>query len=130
MASIFTKIINKEAFCYKIAENNFCIAFLDLFPLKKGHTLVVPKLEVDQLFYLPKYYYNEVMNFSYEVAKAIQKAIICKRVALAVLGMEIPHAHIHLIPVDLESDFDFKKEKMNLNDLEMNEVVNRILKFI
>lgn len=126
MSSIFTQIINREVPCFKIAENSFCIAFLDISPLKKGHTLVVPKLEIDQLFHLPKKNYFKLMSFSYEIAQAIQKTIICKRIGIAVLGMEIPHAHIHLIPLDSEDDLNFKNPKLNLSTEEMKNIMKKI----
>lgn len=128
MSSIFTKIINKEIRCFKIAENDFCIAFLDLYPIKKGHTLVVPKLEVDLLFHLPKKNYFKLMDFSYQIARSIQETISCKRVGLAVLGLEIPHAHIHLIPLDKESDFNFQNPKLDFTIQEMKDIAKKISK--
>lgn len=126
MPSIFTKIINKEIPCYKIAENQFCIAFLDIFPLKKGHTLVVPKLEVDKLFDLPKEHYNKLMDFTYDVANALEKSIDCKRVGVTVLGMEVPHAHIHLIPLDSENDMNFKNPKLKFTEQEFKNIAELV----
>jgi histidine triad (HIT) family protein len=100
MASIFTKIIKGEIPCYKIAENESCFAFLDIMPLEKGHVLVVPKKEVDYIFDLDNDTYNELWSFSAQIAKAIDKAIPCKRVGVGVVGLEVPHAHIHLIPLN------------------------------
>jgi histidine triad (HIT) family protein len=126
MSGIFTKIINKEIPSYKVAENDYCYAFLDINPLTKGHTLVVPKLEIDQLFDLPSNEYNELMQFSRTVAIAIKKAINCKRVAVVVLGFEVPHAHIHLIPIDFEDQVNFSNPRVKLSPLEMKETANII----
>lgn len=98
MASIFTKIVNGEIPSYKVAENENYYAFLDINPLAKGHTLVIPKMEEDYIFNLPSDVYNGLWEFAGTVAKAIDKAVPCKRVGVAVLGMEVPHAHIHLVP--------------------------------
>jgi histidine triad (HIT) family protein len=127
MSSIFTKIINKEIPCYKIAENEYCIAFLDIFPLKKGHILVIPKLEVDQLFDLPKEQYNKLMDFAFDIAQALGKSIDCKRVGVTVLGMEVPHAHVHLIPLDSENDMNFKNPKLKFSEQEMNNIAELII---
>ena len=97
--SIFTKIINGDIPCYKVAENDNFIAFLDINPNAKGHTLVVPKKEENKIFDLPKEDYLELMEFSYKVAKAIEKAISCERIGMSVIGLEVPHAHLHLVPV-------------------------------
>jgi histidine triad (HIT) family protein len=126
MSGIFTKIINKEIPSYKVGENDLCYAFLDINPLTKGHTLVVPKLEVDQLFDLPSNDYNELMLFTRTVAIAIKKAINCKRVAVVVLGFEVPHAHIHLIPIDFEDQVNFSNPRVKLSPMEMNEIANSI----
>lgn len=126
MASIFSKIIAGEIPCYKIAENESCFAFLDIRPLKKGHTLVVPKLEVDQLYQLPKEDYRNLQDFAYDVAQAIQKAIPCKRIGSAVLGMEVPHAHIHLIPLDQEGDLNFKNLPIQLEREEFEDIARLI----
>ena len=98
MTSIFTKIINNEIPCYKVAETENCFAFLDINPNAEGHTLCIPKQEVDNLFDLDTKLYNELMMFSKKVAKALKKAIPCERVAMSVIGLEVPHAHVHLIP--------------------------------
>ena len=111
MASIFTKIANGEIPSYKVAEDENYYAFLDINPLAKGHTLVIPKLEEDYIFNLPAETYAGLWNFANRVAKAIDIAVPCKRVGVAVLGMEVPHAHIHLVPLQSEQDLDFRKEK-------------------
>jgi histidine triad (HIT) family protein len=115
MASIFSKIVAGDIPCYKIAENNRYLAFLDISPLKKGHTLVIPKKEVDYLFDLDPETYSGLMDFSREVAEGIKKAVPCKRIGLAVIGLEVPHAHIHLIPINSENDMNFRNEKLVLS---------------
>ena len=108
MASIFTKIISGEIPSYKIAENDNFIAFLDINPNTKGHTLCVPKKEVNKIFDLEKDTYSELMAFSYDVAKAIEKTVSCKRVGMAVIGLEVPHVHVHLIPINEMRDMTFQ----------------------
>lgn len=115
MASIFSKIVAGDIPCYKIAENERYLAFLDISPLKKGHTLVIPKKEVDYLFDLDKDTYAGLMDFAREVAEGIKKAIPCKRIGLCVIGLEVPHAHIHLIPINSENDMNFRNEKLTLS---------------
>jgi len=126
MASIFTKIINDEIPSYKIAEDDNYFAFLDINPLKKGHTLVIPKTEVDYLFDLDDDVLAGMMKFSKKIAKAIDKSIDCKRVGVVVLGMEVPHAHIHLIPLEKESDASFNQPKLKLSEEEFKETAERI----
>ena len=126
MASIFSRIIAGEIPCYKVAEDDNYFAFLDIHPITKGHTLVVPKHEVDYLFNLDDDEYKGLMLFAKKVAKALEKAIECKRVAVAVLGLEVPHAHIHLIPIQTEKDMDFFREKLSLPAQEMNDIATRI----
>lgn len=117
MASIFTKIVNGEIPAYKVAENDAYLAFLDVNPNAKGHTLVIPKKEENKLFDLSKEGYSELMSFSYRVAKAIEKTIPCKRVGLSVIGLEVPHVHVHLIPLNNMEDIQFtKKIKMAQED--------------
>lgn len=111
MASIFTRIINGEIPCYKVAENENFIAFLDINPLTEGHTLVVPKIEEDYIFDLDDKTLGDMMAFAKKVAAKIKEVTACKRVAIAVLGMEVPHAHMHLIPMNSEGDVDFKKAR-------------------
>lgn len=125
MASIFTKIINNELPAFKIAENEHFLAFLDAFPVVKGHTLVIPKKEVDKIFDLDKDTYSELMNYAYEIAQAMEKVIPCKRVGMAVVGLEVPHVHVHLIPLNQMSDMDFSK-KIQLTKEEMAEIAEKI----
>jgi len=122
MASIFTKIINSEIPCYKIAETDFYFAFLDINPLHKGHTLVIPKMEVDDLFDLPDEVYTGLLTFAKNVAAAIKQTIPCNRVGVAVVGLEVPHAHIHLIPINAIHDIDFTKKRIPLSKEEFEEI--------
>ena len=125
MASIFTKIINGEIPCYKIAETDDFFAFLDINPNSKGHTLCVPKKEVDKIFDLDEATYNGLMQFSRRIAIAIEKAIPCKRVGMTVIGLEVPHTHVHLIPLHTMENARFiQKEK--LSSEEFVEVANAI----
>lgn len=126
MATIFTRIIQGEIPCYKIAENDDFFAFLDINPLAKGHTLVVPKRETDYLFNLDDEELAKMMVFAKKVAAAIEKAMPCKRIAVAVIGLEVPHAHIHLVPITNEGDLDFKKEHLKLSQEEFLDVQKRI----
>lgn len=112
MASIFSRIVAGEIPSYKVAEDQHHYAFLDINPLTEGHTLVIPKKETDYIFDLEPAEYAALQLFAQRVAKAIKKAVPCKRVGVAVLGMEVPHAHIHLVPLNSESDLDFRKEKL------------------
>jgi len=125
MSSIFTKIINGEISCYKIAENDDFFAFLDIHPNAKGHTLVVPKKEVNKLFDLDDKTYLGLMNFSKKVALAIEKSVSCDRVGMTVIGLEVPHVHVHLIPLNSMNDIDFK-HKVNLNEEEFKAIANKI----
>ena len=119
MTSIFTKIVNGDIPCYKIAETDDFFAFLDINPNAKGHTLCIPKKEVDKIFDLDDATYNGLMSFSRKVALAIEKAIPCKRVGLTVIGLEVPHAHVHLIPLHTMEDARFiKKEKLSSEELQ------------
>jgi len=126
MATIFSKIINGEIPSHKIAENEHYYAFLDINPLKKGHTLVVPKEETDYLFDLDDQTLGGMTVFAKRIARAIDRVIKCKRVGVVVLGMEVPHAHIHLIPLDKESDASFTQPKMKLSDEELEEIAEKI----
>lgn len=126
MPSIFSRIIAGEIPCHKVAENAHCIAFLDISPLKEGHTLVVPKKEVDDLFDLADVDYNELLSFTKKVATALKKATACKRVSVAVLGFEVPHAHIHLIPIDHEGEANFRNPKVKLNPEEFETIRKKI----
>ena len=126
MATIFSRIIQGEIPCYKIAENDRFFAFLDINPLSKGHTLVVPKHETDYIFNIEDEELGQVMVFAKHVAQAVEKAMPCKRIAVAVIGLEVPHAHIHLVPISSEGDLDFKKEHLKLTPEEFLEVQKRI----
>ena len=127
MATIFSRIVKGEIPCYKIAEDERFFAFLDINPVMKGHTLVIPKREDDYIFNLTDDEIGAMMVFAKKVAKAIEKAVPCKRIGVAVIGLEVPHAHIHLIPITQEGDLDFKKEHVHLNEAEFLEVQKRIV---
>ena len=129
MSSIFTKIINKDLPCYKIAETRNCFAFLDINPNVIGHTLCVPKKEVDLIFDLDPKLYNELMDFSRTIAIAIKKAISCERVSLTVVGLEVAHAHVHLIPLNSIEDLNFSRKK-KLVDKDFIEISSKIRRFI
>jgi len=124
--TIFSKIINGEIPCYKIAEDDYFFAFLDISPMTKGHTLVVPKIEEDYIFNLEDDVLAKMIVFAKKAATAIQKAIPCVRVGVAVLGMEVPHAHIHLVPLNKEADLNFRNPKLTLTPEEMNAIALRI----
>lgn len=126
MASVFTRIVNGEIPSYKVAENENYYAFLDINPLAAGHTLVIPKHEVDYIFDLESEEYAGLWKFAQKVAKAIDSAIPCKRVGVAVLGMEVPHAHIHLVPLQSEGDLDFRKEKQQRTSDEFAAIAGKI----
>ena len=124
--SIFTKIIKGEIPCYKIAEDDRFIAFLDVFPIKKGHTLVVPKVQIDYVFDLDDSLLSDLMIFAKKVAQKMQRAISCERIGIAVIGLEVPHAHIHLVPLDTVGDIDFSQPKLQLSAMEMTEIADSI----
>ncbi len=126
MATIFTKIINGEIPCYKIAENDKFIAFLDIFPVSKGHCLVVPKQEVDYFFDLDDETISEMNLFAKPIAKALGEVIDCKRVAVLVLGLEVPHAHMHLIPFNKEADINLSNPKLKFSQEEFEEILEKI----
>lgn len=126
MAGIFSKIVNGEIPCYKVAEDENYLAFLDIFPLATGHVLVIPKAEIDYLFDLDDQKFSGLMLFSKKVALAIKKAIPCKKVGVAVLGLEVPHAHLHLVPLNSESDINFSKPKLKLTVTEFTEIAAKI----
>lgn len=127
MSSIFTKIINGEIPAYKIAENDHFIAFLDAMPLVKGHTLVIPKKEVDLIFDLESEDYKNLWSFAQDVAKKVKNAVPCVRIGVAVVGLEVPHAHIHLIPLQKVEDMNFKNERLKLSVEEYTEIQNSII---
>ena len=126
MASIFTRIINGEIPCYKIAEDDNYFAFLDIFPLAKGHVLVVPKIEVDYIFNLDDDILSGLTLFAKKVALAIEKAVPCERVGVAVIGLEVPHAHVHLIPLNQVSDINFSRPKLKLEKEELEQIAAAI----
>lgn len=128
MASIFTKIVRGEIPSYKIAETENYYAFLDINPLAKGHTLVIPKQETDYLFDIDDELYKGLFGFAKKVARAIEKEINCKRIGVAVLGLEVPHAHIHLVPINSIYDIDFKQPKLKLSEEEFEQTANKIRK--
>jgi histidine triad (HIT) family protein len=126
MASIFTKIINGEIPSYKIAEDENFYAFLDINPVAKGHTLVVPKKEIDYLFDLDDATLGGLHVFAKKIAKAIEKSVPCRRIGTAVVGLEVPHAHLHLIPINKISDLSFEKAKLKFNELEFKDLLEKI----
>lgn len=127
MSSIFTKIINGEIPAYKIAEDEHHIAFLDAMPLVQGHTLVVPKKEVDLIFDLESEEFKNLWGFAQNVAKKIKNAVPCVRIGVAVVGLEVPHAHIHLIPINKVEEMNFKNERLQLSAEEYADIQNSIL---
>ena len=129
MATIFTKIINGEIPCYKIAENKNCFAFLDIRPIVKGHTLVIPKQEIDYIFDIDNITLSEMMLFAKKISTALQQVVPCKRIALMVLGLEVPHAHIHLLPIQSEAEFNIKN-KQSFPDNEMKAIAQAVQKHI
>ena len=128
--TIFSRIISGEIPCYKIAEDDRFFAFLDINPLSKGHTLVIPKLEENYIFNLDDDMLSGITLFAKKVAIAIEKSIPCIRVGVAIIGLEVPHAHIHLIPINQESDMNFKNPKLKLSSEEMAEIADKIRKNI
>jgi histidine triad (HIT) family protein len=126
MASIFTKIISGEIPAYKIAEDDNYLAFLDVFPLVVGHTLVIPKKEIDYIFDMDDDLFNGLHLFSKKIARAVEMAIPCKRVGVAVIGLEVPHAHIHLVPLNVMNDINFSRPKITVSKEVMEETLQRI----
>lgn len=125
--TIFSRIIAGEIPSYKIAENEKFFAFLDIFPLREGHTLVVPKNETDNLFDLPRDYLSEILVFAQPIAKAIEKSFKCNRCGISVIGLEVPHAHIHLIPINSANDLNFTQEKPKASDEQLRKVQEKII---
>jgi histidine triad (HIT) family protein len=125
--TIFSKIIKGEIPCYKIKENENFLAFLDVFPLVKGHVLVVPKIEVDKMFDLPENYLQEILSFAKPIAAAIEKSFDCRRCGISVIGLEVPHAHMHLVPMNSADDLNFTREKLKVAAEEMKEIQGKIL---
>ena len=126
MPSLFSKIVAGEIPCHKVAEDENYLAFLDIFPLKKGHTLVIPKKEVDYIFDLDSTTYAGLMSFAARVAKAIDKTMDCKRVGVSVVGLEVPHAHVHLIPIQGVHDMNFTNEKLKFSKAEFEQIAASI----
>ena len=127
MASVFTRIITGEIPSFKIAEDENHFAFLDISPLAKGHTLVIPKKETDYIFDIETEDYKNLWAFARKIAKALEKAVPCKRIGIAVIGLEVPHAHIHLIPMNKVSDMNFANPKLKFSDNEMTAIVQKII---
>jgi len=126
MPSIFTRIVNGEIPCYKVAEDDHFLAFLDINPLAVGHTLVIPKKETDYIFNIADAEYSSLFLFAKKVAMAVEKVVPCKRIGIAVLGLEVAHAHIHLIPINTIYDIEFSKPKLSLSKEEFLELVGKI----
>ena len=126
MPSIFSKIVSGDIPAYKIAEDEHHLAFLDIFPLAKGHVLVVPKKEIDYLFDITSDEYLELWKFAQKVAKGMDKVITCERIGVAVIGLEVPHAHIHLVPLNNVSDINFERPKLKFSEVEMKLVSDLI----
>lgn len=126
MATLFTRIINGEIPCYKIAENDLFIAFLDILPVAKGHALVVPKKEIDYIFDLPDEELQALNIFAKEVARKIQTVLPCKKIGISVIGLEVPHAHMHLIPINNIHDMNFEKERLKFTPEEYTELAQKI----
>lgn len=129
MESIFSKIVAGQIPCYKVAENNSFLAFLDISPLAKGHVLVIPKVQVDYIFDLDEETFTQLHLFAKSVAKAMKKAITCNRIGVTVIGLEVPHAHIHLIPINEVNDMNFSNKKLTLSSNEMIDIANHINSF-
>lgn len=126
MAGIFARIASGELASYKIAEDENFFAFLDVNPLVKGHTLVIPKKEIDYIFDMDDHLYADFQLFAKKIAKAIKKAIPCKRIGVVVIGLEVPHAHIHLVPLNIMDDINFSRPKIKLSEQEFQEIADRI----
>lgn len=128
--TVFAKIVKGEIPCYKVFENENCLAFLDISPLEKGHTIIIPKKSVDYVFDLDDSLYNELFLFSKKVAKGIQLYTNCKKVGIAVVGLEVPHAHIHLIPLNFGNEINFQREKMVFSSDEFLDIARQIKQLI
>ncbi len=128
MPSIFTRIINGEIPCHKVAEDERFLAFLDINPLREGHTLVIPKVEVDKFFELPIEVLSGIMPFAQGVARKIAAVVPCDRIGVSVIGLEVPHAHVHLIPIDSMQDMDFSRPKLKLTQEQLGSIAERIRK--
>ena len=126
MMTVFSKIVNGDIPAFKIAEDENHLAFLDIFPLAYGHVLVIPKKETDYIFDIASDDYLELFRFAKQVSKAMDKVIVCKRIGVAVIGLEVPHAHIHLVPLNNVSDINFERSKLSFSDEKMSEIAQRI----
>jgi len=125
--TLFSKIINGDIPSYKITESEKFYAFLDIFPLQKGHTLIVPKIEVDKIFELPDAYLSELLIFAKPIAAAIEKSFPCNRVGMVTVGLEVPHAHLHLIPINAAADMEFSQPKLSLSTEEFKAIQDLII---
>ncbi len=125
--TLFSKIINGDIPSYKIAESEKFYAFLDIFPLQKGHTLIVPKIEVDKIFEVPDTYLSELLLFAKPIAAAIEKSFPCNRVGMVTVGLEVPHAHLHLIPINAAADMEFSQPKLSLSTEELKSIQDLII---
>jgi histidine triad (HIT) family protein len=130
MESIFSKIVAGQIPCYRVAENDSFLAFLDINPLAKGHVLVIPKVQVDYIFDLDEETFIQLNSFAKSVAIAMKKAITCNRIGVTVIGLEVPHAHIHLIPINEVNDMNFSNKKLTLSSNEMLDIANHISSFL
>ena len=126
MSSIFSKIVKGDLPAFKVYEDKNHLAFLDIFPLAYGHVLVIPKKEIDYIFDLPTDEYLALLKFAKKVAKAMDKVIVCERIGIAVIGLEVPHAHIHLVPLNNVSDINFERPKLNFSDEKMYDIAQKI----
>jgi histidine triad (HIT) family protein len=126
MSTIFSKIISGEIPCHKVAENDQFLAFLDIMPLRKGHVLVIPKHEVDYIFDLEDDVLGDMMTFAKGISKKIREEFPCRKVGIAVIGLEVPHAHIHLIPINTMKDMDFSQPKLQLSQEELSDIAGRL----
>ena len=126
MPSIFSKIVNNEIPYYKVAEDKEYLSFLDAFPLSYGHVLVIPKKETDYIFDLDSKQYLGLWNFAKKIAKAMDKVLVCERIGVSVIGLEVPHAHIHLIPINSISDINFEQKRKNFSHQKMKEIAEKI----
>ncbi|MEC9209347.1 MAG: HIT family protein [Bacteroidota bacterium] len=130
MSSVFSKIVSGDIPAFKITEDKKHLAFLDIFPLAYGHVLVIPKKETDYIFDIASDEYLEFFRFAQKVAKAMDKVIVCKRIGIAVIGLEVPHAHIHLVPLNNVSDINFSRPKLKFSDEKMVDIAKKIRSFI
>ena len=130
LMTVFSKIIKGEIPSYKIAENENFFAFLDIYPLRDGHTLVIPKIETDNLFDLGEEYLSQLLVFAQPIAKAIEKAFRCNRCGISVIGLDVPHAHVHLIPINSANDLNFTQHKPRASEEKLKEVQGKILKYL